>query len=75
VAQPDPPHIDAIQVLPDGRIQLQVSGLPARYGIDGASNFSNWLELSNFVTTNSPFQYVDAETNLWQRFYRARLVP
>jgi hypothetical protein len=75
VAEPTPPRIDAITEGPDGLIQLQVSGVPGHYAIDASSNLAGWMELTNFTTTAGSFQYVDAESNLLQRFYRVRLLP
>jgi hypothetical protein len=77
IIQPEPPHIDAISVLPDGQIYLQFSGSPGHYAIEAATNLSNpadWLELTNFLTTMTVFEYTDPQTNLQRRFYRARLL-
>jgi len=72
---PQPPHIDAITQLPDGHIQLQASGSPGHYVIDGSTNLADWSELTNFRSTNSTFQYTDPQTNFILRFYRVRLIP
>ncbi len=75
IIQPEPPHIDAISVLPDGQIYLQFTGSPGHYAIEAATNLSNpadWLELTNFRTTTTVFEYTDPQTNLQRRFYRAR---
>jgi hypothetical protein len=75
VTQPPPPHIDLISLLPDGQIQLQVSGLPGHYAVEAATNLVDWADLTNFVTTDAAFQYLDLETSLSQRFYRIRRMP
>jgi autotransporter-associated beta strand protein len=77
VTQPIAPQIDRISVLPGGQIELQVSGEPGQYAVDGTTNpvMVDWVELTNLTTTVMPFQYVDSETNLTQRFYRVRLIP
>jgi hypothetical protein len=75
VTQPAPPRIDSIFLVSGGHIRLQVSGAPGRYAIAAASNLADWGELTNFVSTNTTFQYVDPATNLNQRFYRALLIP
>jgi hypothetical protein len=75
VTQPSPPVIDSISVAPAGQIQLQVSGPPGHYAVQDSTNLVDWTDLSNFVTTGATFQYLDAETNLMQRFYRMRWTP
>jgi uncharacterized lipoprotein YddW (UPF0748 family) len=75
VTQPPPPQIDLISVMPDGQIQLQVSGAPGHYAIEAATNLLDWAELTNFVTSGTTFKYLDSETNLIQRFYRMRRMP
>ncbi len=70
-----PPHIDGITVLYGGAIQLQVSGAPGHYGIDGTTNLEAWTEITNFTTTNFTFQFSDSNTNALRQFYRARLIP
>lgn len=78
VTQPTPPQIDWITFLPNGQIQFQVSGLPGHYAVEATTNWldwAGWAERTNFTTTNTTFQYIDPETNLVQRFYRARRTP
>ncbi len=75
VTQPAPPQIDSISLTSEGQIQLQVSGAPGCYAVDGASNLTDWVELATVTNTGSSFQYLDPETNLAQRLYRVRLVP
>ena len=66
---------NAIKVLPDGHIALQVSGDPGQYSIDATINLKDWTELTNFTTSNTSFTYIDPQTNLNWRFYRTRLIP
>jgi hypothetical protein len=79
VNQTQPLRIDMITTLSDGRIHLRFTGAPGQYGIEGATNLVlpvDWIELTNFVTTTNGFEFVDAQTNLAQRFYRAKqLLP
>jgi hypothetical protein len=70
-----PPHIDSIASRPDGRIELQVSGGPGNFAIEGALVPSGWTQLSSLTATGAVFQYVDPETNQASRFYRVRLLP
>ncbi len=72
VIQPQPPTIDWIGLTTEGYIQLHGSGAPGHYSIEAATNLADWTELTNFTTTGATFQYTDGETNLPQRFYRAR---
>jgi hypothetical protein len=42
------------------------------YEIDASTNLVNWLPLTNFISTNTPFYFNDpTATNYNQRFYRA----
>jgi hypothetical protein len=75
VTQPTPPQIDWISIMPDGQIQLQVSGAPGHYAIEAATNLADWADLTSFTITNTTFQYIDPETNMIQRFYRTRQTP
>jgi hypothetical protein len=75
VFTPPPSQIDSITMLPGGEIVLQVSGAPGHYAIDGSTNLADWSELTNLVTTNSPFEFLDSDIGNAQRFYRARLIP
>jgi len=72
VSQPTPPRIDLIVLTSGGQIQLQISGAPGHYAIEGASNLMDWAELTNLLSTNTTFQYLDSETHLIQRLYRLR---
>jgi hypothetical protein len=63
--------------MPDGQIQLQISGLPGHYAVEGTTNlvdWADWAELTNFTTPNTTFPFLDSETNFTQRFYRIRLM-
>ena len=74
VSQPNPPRIDWIGLLPDGQIQLQVSGIPGHYAVESTTNLADWAELTNFTTATNQFEYLDPRTDLSPRFYRARLL-
>jgi hypothetical protein len=42
------------------------------YEIDASTDLFNWQPLTNFLSTNSPFFFLDSSaTNYGQRFYRA----
>jgi hypothetical protein len=50
-----------------------LSALPGlNYEIEASTNLVNWIILTNFVSTNSPYYFSDPQTsNFKQRFYRA----
>jgi len=74
-SQPNPPHIDSIELLSDGSAQLDISGGPGTFAIEAAPGLNGWTQLSTVTATTGIFQYTDSETNQTSRFYRVRLVP
>jgi hypothetical protein len=72
---PSPPLINSITQLSDGRIQLEITGSPAHYAIEATTDFSDWIELTNFTTATSNFEYTDPQTIAASRYYRIRLIP
>jgi hypothetical protein len=72
---PNPPLINSIVQLPDGRIQLEATGSPAHYAIEATTDFVAWTELTNFTTANSNFEYTDPQSATATRYYRIRLIP
>ena len=72
VLPPDPSHIDSIVTLPDGQVQLKVTGDAGSYTIEFSTNLMVWEELANVLNTNGTFWCLDGETNAPHRFYRAR---
>ena len=72
VLPPDPSHIDSIVALPDGQVQLKVTGDAGSYTVEFSTNLVVWKELANVLNTNGTFWCLDGETNAPQRFYRAR---
>jgi len=77
VIEPTAPRIDLITLAAGDQIQLQVSGTPGRYAVEATTNLlvEDWVELTNFTTTNSEFQFLDPDINEPKRFYRVRLIP
>ena len=67
-------QFQSITRLPDGRMQLQITGEPAAgLWIDAASVVSGWNELTNLFNTNGAVEFTDdSATNNSRRFYRAR---
>jgi hypothetical protein len=70
-----PPRFEDIGLLGDGTIRLQVTAEPGHYSVEASTNLADWIELTNFINSSNSFDYIDVETNLTQRFYRARRVP
>ncbi len=70
-----PLQIDWIRLTLDGQIQLQVSGGPGDYTLKVTTNLVNWEALTNLTTARPSFQFLDAETNLSQRYYRVQRLP
>jgi hypothetical protein len=73
--QSTPPHLDAIALLPDGTIHLEMSGGPGNFGLEVAPGLSGWTQLASITATNVVFEYVDSESNQPSRFYRLRVLP
>jgi hypothetical protein len=72
VNSPLPPQITFITMLSDGRAYLEMAGEPGTYFIEGSSNLTNWSQLSLVTNTTGAMEFIDSETNLFMRFYRAR---
>ncbi|MDB6122573.1 MAG: hypothetical protein JWQ71_1566 [Pedosphaera sp.] len=72
-----PAQFQSINELPDGTINLSLSGeLGSHYALDGSSNLVDWIEITNFANSNGTYQFNDgSSTNSSLRFYRARLIP
>ncbi len=57
----------------NGAFRFSLAAPPGlTYEITASTNLLQWLSLTNFIPTNSPFQFTDpAASNYPQRFYRA----
>jgi hypothetical protein len=62
-------------VFANGAFQFQFSGAPGTYVLQGSSNLSTWDDLTNFANTNGIFEFIESETNLPVRYYRAKSTP
>ncbi len=67
-----PLHFDGFHLLPNLQMQMQISGEPGTYLIEGSLDFTNWFELRTVTNTNGVFEFTDPETNLLRRFYRTK---
>jgi sugar lactone lactonase YvrE len=75
--QPPIAHFDRIITLPNGSVQLNMSGAPnTTYTLLGSANLTGWNTLAILPSGSGSFQYTDpsAATN-GARFYRLRLGP
>jgi hypothetical protein len=72
-----PAQLQVAGFLPDGRVQLLISGqVGSNYAVDGSVDLSSWAQLTTFASTNGTWLFVDDDsTNHPLRFYRARLLP
>ncbi len=68
-------RIESMAMLPDGQFQFQIRGAPGNYVIETTTNLQTWQESTRFAITNEVFEYVDPETNLISRGYRAKRIP
>jgi len=72
-----PSQFQLIELLPDQRVHLILSvesGTP--YLLQTSSNLTDWTTLTNFVNSNSVFEFTDEPAaNIPSRFYRARIGP
>ena len=70
-------QFQSIIVLPDGRIQMSLTGsVGGSYEMFGSPDLSGWQSLATFVMTNGTYLFIDnAATNNPQQFYRAKTVP
>jgi len=71
-----PPLFDSIGLLPDGSVQLGMSGgLGCCWILECTSNLVDWVVLTNF-SSGGPFPYHDSVAiSQSRRFYRLRLCP
>jgi hypothetical protein len=73
VTEPVPARFLSIEVLPDRRVKLVVTGESGvSYVLQGSGNFLDWAALGTNLNVNGVFEFVDPETNLPARFYRTR---
>jgi len=68
-------RVSSVTRLPDGAIELQISGGPGDFAIECSPTPSGWTQLSSLTATGAVFHYLDPETNQTSRFYRVRLLP
>jgi len=68
-------YIDSVASLPDGRVELTITGGPGSFAIERAPTLWGWTQLHSLTVTGAVFQYIDPDTNQASRFYRVRLLP
>ena len=72
VTQP-PPRFVSATVLPDGQVQLLLSGVPGQvYAVQSSTNLVDWQQIGLVTITNNPASFTDpAAPGIPYRFYRA----
>lgn len=71
-----PLRFSGMDLQQDGKVRLQISGdVGSTSAVDRALILTNWTFFTNVVNTNSKVEFLDGETNLPSRFYRARRLP
>lgn len=62
--------------LTNGQFQFKLAGAAgSNYEIQVSSDLRNWKGLKTLLMTNSSSDFLDVNTNVLRRFYRARLLP
>jgi hypothetical protein len=73
-----PPYIPLgvklVDLLPDGRFRLQVTGAPGNLSIEASTNLVDWTEIANLSSPYGLFEYIEPPT-FTRRFFRARGAP
>jgi len=68
-------QFDSISMLTGGHPWLRGSGDIGKITIEASADLANWSIVTNMPGLNGAFEFVDPATNLFQRFYRAKLSP
>ncbi len=70
---PAPLRFQSATLLPNGELQMSLSGSPGQvYNIQASTNLLDWATISMVTISNSPQVFVDpSATNFNTRFYRA----
>lgn len=73
-APTQPLEFQSVSVLSDNQIRLLIQGASGgTYALEVSTNLTAWITLTNFVATNSVFEFDDARNiNSAHRFYRIR---
>ncbi len=73
----EPGHFDSVGRLPDGSVQLAMSGTPGiSYLLQWTGDWLAWSNLCTLSATNGLFWWVDwSASNASRRFYRLRFDP
>lgn len=77
VTLPLPSQFELLKVLPDKRVEMNLSVEPGiSYRIEGSSNLFDWITLTNLTGTSGILNFIDdSSSNNPMRFYRARQEP
>jgi hypothetical protein len=72
VTLPEPVRFDSIELLPEQRVRLVISGEPGEYFLDVSGDATNWAPITNIVLPDSPLEFIETTSNAATRFYRVR---
>jgi hypothetical protein len=67
-------RLDSISVT-NGHAWLRGSGDLGQISIEASADLATWNTLTNMPNLNGTFEFMDQATNLFQRYYRAKLTP
>ncbi|MHB8522126.1 MAG: Ig-like domain-containing protein [Limisphaerales bacterium] len=68
------PVVEYVTTLPDGQVQLTITGpVGGRLAIEASPNFTDWTQLAVVTNTTGTVEYVDANASgSTRRFYRVK---
>jgi uncharacterized repeat protein (TIGR03803 family) len=74
---PAPTVISSLNPLPNGMVQIAISGAPHfEYRIEGSTNHAEWVPLTNIYNASGTMHFTDPESSKFRtRFYRGAWVP
>jgi hypothetical protein len=72
VTRSEPVRFDSIELLPEQRVRLVISGEPGEYFLDVSGDATNWAPITNLVLPDSPLEFIETTSNAATRFYRIR---
>lgn len=77
LTSPPPARINWIARTTDKKYRMQINGnAVGHFEIQQSSPLAiSWSPLTNLLTTNSVFEFIDADTNRTMRFYRVQSLP
>ncbi len=74
---PAPTVISGLKPLPDGTVQIALTGAPHfQYRVEASTNHADWVPITNVFNSTGTMQFTDPQAKkLPSRFYRAAWMP